>query len=223
MHDYIPTTDEEKVRWFAKFAVWLAANGVAHGFTPAQITAFQTLASQSNTALDAHLVAKDAARAATSTKNVAIGEATALARDYAQKLQHDLNMTDADRANAGLTLPDSSPTPTSSLSLNEMTPPLLLLDFSIRRQVIIHWGMDPINEHLNARPAGTIGAEIQYAIGGIPAQETGWTTLELDTESPAVHHLNITTPTTIIYRARYVGKNLQYGNFDDPVQCTVSV
>ena len=35
--------------------------------------------------------------------------------------------------------------------------------------------------------------------------------------------VNETTPVTFAYRARYVGKNLKYGPYGDPVVCTVSV
>ena len=59
--------------------------------------------------------------------------------------------------------------------------------------------------------------------GGIPADGSGWTTLELDTESPLVHAIHDTIPTTYAYRARYVGKKLKYGPYGDPATCTVSV
>ena len=65
--------------------------------------------------------------------------------------------------------------------------------------------------------------EIQFAKGTIPSDDTGWTALGLDTESPMIHTINETAPTTYIYRARYVGKNLKYGPYGDPAECTVSV
>ena len=202
---------------------WLETNGAAHGFTPAEITAFQTEVGAAQTALNTHIVAQDAARAATIAKNEAIGTAIATGRDYAQKLQHDLSMTDADRAAAGLTVPDTPGSPTSADTVAELEPPLLLLDFGIRHQVTIHWGPNPDNERRNAKPAGVMGCEIQYAKDQLPAEDTGWITLGLDTESPLLHHVAETTPTTFYYRARYVDKKLNYGNYGDPVKCTVSV
>ena len=223
MSDYIPTTDPEKVNWLMELALWLEVNGLAHGFTAAQITEFHTKASNSKTALDAHLLAQTAARSATVNKNVVIGDAVAMARDYAQKLQHDLNMTDAERAAAGITVPDTTPTPTALEAILEILPPLLLLDFSIRHQVTVHWGPNPGDEHRNAKPTGVMGCEIQYAKGGVPTEETGWISLGLDTESPMIHDVTETTPTTYVYRARYVDKKLHYGKFGDPAECTVSV
>ena len=68
-----------------------------------------------------------------------------------------------------------------------------------------------------------VGCEVQTARGGIPAAESQWVTIEVDTESPVIHVVADTTPTTYAYRARYVGKNLKFGPFGDPAICTVSV
>ena len=248
MSDYIPSTDPEKVLWLLALTDWLETNGAAHGFTPVEITDFQTEVGAAQTALNTHIAAQDAARAATIAKNEAIGTAIATGRDYAQKLQHDLSMTDADRAAAGITVPDPDKTPAAPQSVAEMEPPLLLLDFHIRHQVSIHWGPNPGNEHENGKPRGVLGCEIQYARGGIPADESGWVPLGLDTDSPLLHHIDPGNPgtgtgmpensdsparvpplgqspfsTTYAYRARYVDKKLNYGNFGDPVECTVSV
>ena len=250
MSDYIPSTDPEKILWMLALTDWLETNGAAHGFTPAEITAFQTEVAAAQNALNAHIVAQDAARSATVAKNDAIGTAIATARDYAQKLQHDLSMTDADRAAAGITVPDPANTPAAPQSVAEMEPPLLLLDFHLRHQVSIHWGPNPDNEHQNAKPRGVLGCEIQYARGGLPADESGWTSLGLDTDSPMLHHIETGTsgtgngvsvpidsgnsgtgnsmpvpnfPNTFVYRARYVDKTLHYGNFGDPAECTVSL
>jgi len=223
MHDYIPTNDPEKVNWLKDLALWLNANGLAHGFTQQQIDDFQAMANDSDTAYADHLAAQLAARAATVNKNTVLGNTVAIARDYVQKLQHDLSMTDAERAAAGITVPDAEKTPTAPEAILEILPPLLLLDFSIRHQVTIHWGPNPGNEHQNAKPHGVMGCEIQYAVGGVPTEESGWISLGLDTDSPIQHHVTETTPTTYVYRARYVDKKLNYGNFGDPAECTVSV
>ncbi len=223
MSDYIPTTDADKILWLLEFSSWLSANGAAHGFTPEEITAYADEAANAQTSLQAHLNAQENARSATITKNETIGTAVATARDYAQKLQHDLSMTDAERAAAGISVPDTEKTPTSPDAVAELEPPLLQLDFSIRHQVTVHWGPNPGNEHRNAKPAGVMGCEIQYAQGALPEQETGWISLGLDTDSPILHHIPNPDPATFIYRARYVDKKLHYGNFGDPVECTVSV
>ncbi len=73
------------------------------------------------------------------------------------------------------------------------------------------------------QPAGTHGCQIFAAIGGIPEDDLGWIDLGLCPRSPFRHHVEIITPTTYVYRARYIGINLKYGTFSAPVSCTVSV
>ena len=223
MPDYIPTNESEKVLWLENFAAWLTANGATHGFSAAEITAISTVAADASTAFTDNVTAQATAKAATATKNTTLSAAVELARDDAQRLQKDPNTTDADRAAAGITIRDTTPTSTPALDVLTIPPPLLLLDFSARQQITVHWGTNPANEHLNHRPAGTIGCQIQTARGGIPAEQSAWVILETDTESPMIHPVDEDTPTTYAYRARYVGKNLKLGPFGDPVVCTVSV
>ena len=119
--------------------------------------------------------------------------------------------------------------------IRTMDPPSIRLDFSKRLQVIIHWGPNPHDERRNGRPQGTIGCEIQFHRGGIPAKlnspdlpislehEVGWVTLDIDTESPFIHTVHEDEPTTYAYRACYISKDLKRGPFGNPTVCTVSV
>lgn len=239
MPDYIPSKDVYTIGWLLHFGRWLTDNGganaLAHGITWAQAYECHRQAGDAATAIT-ELTQKEAlARAAAVNKNECIAAAVATARAYAQKLQHDFTMTDADRAAAGITVPDPATPPAAAQSVAEMEPPLLLLDFHIRHQVSIHWGPNPGNEHQNGKPRGILGCELQYARGGLPADESGWTSLGLDTDSPMLHHIDSGNsgtgngmpvpvfPNTYVYRARYVDKTLHYGNFGDPAECTVSV
>ena len=223
MRDYIPRNEANRVEWLHQFSLWLSANGAGQGFTNAEIAEFAAIVADAGTAALDNRRAQAAALAATSAKNKLLDAAVRRARINAQRLQHSPTMTDSDRGAAGLTIPDTILTPTSLELIDTILPPMLLLDFSIRHQVIIHWGPNPGNEHENARPHGTMGCEIQYIRGGIPADGSGWTTLELDTESPLIHHIHDTIPTTYAYRARYVGKKLKPGPVGAPATCTVSV
>lgn len=220
---YIPPDDPGKYQWLYNFNAWVQAHGAAHDVSPAQLAELAARTDAFGDALLAHKAAQDAARAATLNKNALRDAAITLSRTLAQKLQHGLTMTNADRAAAGLTVPDTLRTPTDPDAVCQISPPLLLLDFGRRRQVTIHWGPNPGNEHENARPAATVGCQIHVARGGEPEDETGWKDLGIDTESPCLHHIEEETPTTFVYRARYLGKNLKYGPFGDPVSCTVSV
>jgi len=223
MAGYIPTSDAEKIAWLANFNTWAAAHGTTHGLSPAEVAELNTETTDAETAYTEHVAAQDAARGATANKNTVMGQAIAVARDLAQRIQHDPNTTDQDRADAGLTVPDHTPTKSDEDEILTVTPPMLHLDFSIRQQVTIHWGPNPQDERNNGKPHGVVGCEIQYHRGGLPADEADWKPLDTDTDSPYVHTLSESEPTTYAYRARYLGKKLKHGPHGDPVVCTVSV
>jgi len=223
MHDYIPGDEANKMEWLGRFAVWVGANGTSQGFTSAEVSDFIALASQAPVEVAHCITAHNVARAATATKKDAINRAIRQARIMAQRLQIYPTMTDTARAAANITIPGLNPTPTDPEDILALLPPLLLLDFSMRHQITIHWGPNPANEQRNGRPIGVRGCQIYAARGGIPDEESGWIALDLSTRSPHIHQVEETTPTTYVYRARYVGINLKYGNFSDHATCTVSV
>jgi len=223
MPGYIPSSDAEKLIWLANFNTWTGAKGVTHGLSPADVAQLDTETGNSNIAYADYTTARDAAQGATANKNAVLGQAIALARDLAQRIQHDPNTTDQDRADAGLTVPDHTPTPHDADAVLAITPPIVHLDFSIRQQVTIHWGPNPQDERNNGKPAGVMGAEIQYHKGGVPAEEDDWRPLDTDTDSPYVHTITESTPTTYAYRARYIDKKLKHGAHGDPAVCTVTV
>ena len=106
--------------------------------------------------------------------------------------------------------------------VHETAPPLIVLDFSKRRQMTIHWGPNPENGRNNALPEGTRGAKLFCHIGGIPADENDWVWLADDTRSPYIHLLNNSAPLTIAYRAQYFDRRMNTGPFGDPVVATIS-
>jgi len=227
MPDYIPTKETARIRWLWNLMAWLArdgaVNGLSHGFTIEEICEFYFAVLQAKLAADNSMAQQAAVHAALVTKKTAIHTAIVEARDFAQRLQNDPNTTDADRAAAGITIRDTTGTPEALDSILTIPAPLIKLNFSVRRQVSVHWGPNPGDERHNGRPAGTIGCEVQFAIGGIPADESLWIPFDVDTQSPLIHVIDETTPTTYAYRARYVSKRLKHGPFSDPAVCTVSV
>ena len=223
MADYIPSSDEDKIVWLTQFTNWLVAHGGTYGFNTGDLTAMQDATNTATTSFTAHETAQATARAATAQKNNDIGAAIALARQDAQRLQTNPAMDDFARGEAGLTIPDDIKTASSEDAIKEITPPMIHLDFSIRHQVTVHWGPNPANENKNGKPAGVLGCEIQFVKNEEPADENAWFSLGMDTDSPLLHEVHETTPTTYIYRGRYVDKKLRSGAFGDPVKCTVSV
>lgn len=223
MSSYIPNTDADKIFWLRNFNTWVGDHGTSHGLSADDVAALNNQTGGSVTAYTDCVAAQDASKAATANKNTVLGGAIATARDLAQRLQHDPTMTDKDRADAGLTVPDKKPTKSGDDDILAVTPPMVSLDFSVRQQVTIHWGPNPQDERNNGKPQGVIGCEIQYHRGGLPATEEEWQPLDTDTDSPYVHTVHESEPTTYAYRARYLGKKLKHGPHGDPVVCTVSV
>jgi hypothetical protein len=223
MPDYIPREEAARIAWLERFAVWMNAHGTTHGFSPGEVAEIVTAVTDASTAMEDNETAQAAARAATVAKNSTLAVATDRVRQGAQRLQIDPNTTNAERAAVGITVRDKVRTLTSPDAVRELVPPDVRLDFSKRLQVTIHWGLNPHNEHENARPAGTLGVQIQYHRGGIPEHEHDWITLDIDTESPFIHVVHEDTPTTYAYRACWIDKKANKGPYGDPAVCTVSV
>jgi len=221
--DYIPSDDKGRLGWLANLDAYLVAHGLARGFSAGEIAAFTAQNGIFSGDFVASETAKAAARAAVQTKNTSLRATIKLARSYVMRLQAFPATTDADRAAARVTVPDRTPTQPDPDYMNAIPPPLLLLLFGQRGQVTGRWGPNPGDENHNGRPERVIGCEIQVARGGIPTDPSVWTALQISPQSPFVFVMPDTVPTTYAFRARYVGKNLKFGVFCDPVVCTISV
>jgi len=110
-HDYIPGDEAGRIAWLLHFAGWMTTYGAAHGFTSDEISTLNTDVDDADTAVT-NTVEKEADfRAAVVTKQDNIANAIHLAREDVRRLQADPNMTDAERAAAGITVPDATKTP----------------------------------------------------------------------------------------------------------------
>lgn len=221
--DYIPSSDADFDNWFSVFSIFCSSSGLTHGLTALQATAISDAYNAWHNAYQSHLQQQNSAKAATLIKNDERTEAEDMARQYARILQAAPSMTDAGRAAAGLTVPDSQPTPQGSGAVESTVSPLLLLDWSQRSRVTIKFGTNPQNERNNALPTGMRGCKLWYALGGVPANDADWKFLVDDTRSPYTHVLTISEPTTIVYRAQYFDRQMRTGPFGDPVVATVTV
>ena len=221
MADYIPARDTEYTVWLSNFVTFLSTQGAALGLTAEQISTMQGLLGSWNASFDSSVAARLTARSAIQEKDADRTGSEQFARVLAMILQNNPDMTDAQRAAAGLTIRgESSPMPESAAQ--EIDPPLLLLDFSKRRQMTIHWGVNPENERNNGLPEGMRGAKLYFHIGGIPTDESDWQWLADDTRSPFIHSLGNNEPWTVAYRAQWFDRRMHVGVFGDPVVATVS-
>ena len=222
-HDYLPRSEAELLEWLKQFVVWMVVHGSAHGFSNAEITELQTKVAAFEAAVEDCDAKENAYRACVQTKKLSGAETVGLTRADVKRLQADPNMTDADRADAGITVPDTEPTPTDADAILIIERPSVLLDWSVPLQVMIHYGFNPHNEHENARPSIAQGVVIQYHRGGLPENPDDWQELIFDTHSPFIHILHETEPTDYAFRACWIDDNLRKGPYGEPAVCTVNV
>lgn len=223
MADYIPTTEAERIAWLRHFNTWMQANGASYGFTPAELADLNTLVTAAGTAFDGCTDLEIAFRAGVQLKKHTLADALVLSRADVRRLQAAPNMTDEIRVEAEITVPDATSTSTSADAVEEITPPETVLDWSKRQRVTIHFGLNPHDENHNGKPAGMIGAQIQFHRGGLPTLEADWQILDIDSASPYVHVVHEDAPITYAYRACWVDTKRNKGPYGDPAVCTVSV
>jgi len=220
---YIPTTEAEQIAWLERFNIFMQANGASYGFTPAELAELDSRVIAAKTAHENCKVLEIAYRAGVQQKKHTLADAIALSRTDVRRLQVAPNMTDAVRVEAEITVSDDTPSTPSPDAIEEITPPEIVLDFSKRERVTIHFGPNPGNEKENGKPEGVYAAEIQFHRGGLPEHEADWQFLEIDTASPFVHVVHEDVPTTYAYRACWVDTRRNRGPHGDPAVCTVSV
>jgi hypothetical protein len=220
-HDFIPDPDAAFDDWFQKYQFYLVAHAAELGLTPAEALDVQTLKINWSLGYSAHLVAKDAARAAAEVKDEKRALAVEGIRKYTGKIQKRPETTDAQREFLGITVPDRIPTPLDPEKILLHPPPLHLV-VPHRGQVVLHFGPDPENENSNALPDICRAVRIFRAAGGVPADVSGWVFVAEISHSPYVDVFLNSQPITVSYRFQYVDRLGRPGPYSDPITVAVS-
>jgi hypothetical protein len=97
--------------WFANMVTTAVANAATLGLSPLQVTQFNTILTNYQAAVAAQTAARDAAKAATETKNVRYQEAYALTQLWANQWQVDPAVSDTLKIQLGLNIRDNIPSP----------------------------------------------------------------------------------------------------------------
>lgn len=213
MSDYIPPSDSNYDDWLSLFTTFITNSGTSLGLTPAQIAAMQTAQEDWHNAFMAKINFTNNAKAATQTKDMERRESEYMARQLVRIIQASPYLSDAQRVLAGITVPDQIATSSSPELIETTAAPLILLDWSQRCTMIIHYGKNPANERRNALPTGMKGCRIFYALNGMPQNEEGWIYLADHTRSPFIHVMPVTVPTTLAYRVQYFDRRYRLGVF----------
>lgn len=186
---YIPTSDAGFDSWLVNFATLLTADPSAVGETAGTAAVVQAA---SDAWEAAYAAATDPSTRTTPTvaaKNNARASATATVRPVAIRIRDNSAVTDAQRADYGLTIVKTVPTPIPAptsfpiLGLRKATPLQHTLQYS-----------DSEDPDGKAKPFGVIGLELWRAVGEVaavdPAQATYYGTV---TKSP--------------YRSNFISEN----------------
>ncbi len=216
--DYIPERDEDFNIWGKNFDQYLQAHAGVWNLPPAMISDLEG----KQTDFDCkHLASEQGhktAKALKAAKDESRKQAEAAFRSVAQIIQAHPETTDEHRAGLGLTKLDKTKTALSPDRVLTLPPPMLHLDWSVRKQVTVHFGPNPLNEHENALPEGIYAVRIFAKVG-----EGAEAFLADDTNSPYLHQVQTNAPVTVTYRACYVDRKLRVGPLGQLASCTVSV
>lgn len=161
---YIPSTDADFDVWLANFSVLLTAAPILYGLTApdALIVAGVTaswhsaylVATNPSTRTSPAVAAKDGARLT----------ATGTVRTYATNISRNPGVSDLDKRNIGVNLPNNAPVPVPPIT----DVPALVLQPSGSGQAVLQYrsSSDPTRK---AKPFGAIGIEIWRAVGNVAA------------------------------------------------------
>lgn len=207
MSRYIPPNDGAFLAWLNNFLERLDAYAESFGLDD---SAWQPLA-EARDALQARLTefqsAAQAYRAASQARRTARRAAEQLARALAQHLQHHPAMTNALRAELGLTIPR---TPVRRRVGVEVPGVRLEVDAG---RVLIHFGTNPEDERRNGKPEWAIGANIYIRA----EDEAEYRLLAFDTASPYVWEYR-GAPKRFYVRVAYRGRREQDVGAPSPEQ-----
>ena len=227
--DYIPFKDAAFSGWLGSFTKYIEAHYAELGLSAADKDKMVAANNAWKTDYQALITAQGAARGAKGTKDQTRKTAESLARNLAQRSTVYPGTTDAHRAGMGMRPLDTHPTPTAPEYVGTLDPPNLLLDWSGRSQVVIHFGVNPGNEKENSKPKDIAGVKLWFRRKG-----EDWQFLADDTNSPYTHNLfapapvgtqaglGITEPTSVEYKAQWFDHKMRLGSFGQTAKCTVT-
>ena len=218
--DFIPGADAAFDTWQANFMSVVGANPTAYGLVASDLVPASALQLTWAAAYPAHITAQAAAQAARQTKDAARTGYEPLIRGLAKRIQAQppAIVTDAERAAAGLTVPDSNPTPVGPPT----TAPTATIDTAQRLQHTVHF-RDSTTPNSKAKPAGVRGCEIWMKIGTPPpADPSELSFVTLDSRTPNVVHFDGADAGKVVtYWLRWVSTRDEKGPWSAAVAATV--
>ena len=195
MPDFIPAADPDFNTFFPALVQAATANAAVLKLAQADQTTLNGALTAWDAYYPAHLNAQKAATAAAATKTTARSAAEAVIRPLAAQWQANPAVTDALRAQLGITIAKTTHTP----SPVPATRPELNADTSQRLQITLNF--HDTGSTNKAKPAGVRGCQIWEQIGGTaPLDLTGMSFFATVTRTPGV----LTFPATDAGKTVYI-------------------
>lgn len=188
MPDYIPPADGVFDAWQNAFVTYASANLAALGLVAGDMTPVTTAQSAWKITYPAHVAAANAAQNARQAKDADRSALVAAIRPLVRRLQASPDVSDAERASLGITIP-APPAPIGTPTTN----PVVTIDTSRRLQHTIHF-TDSDTPGKKAKPDGVLGAEVWIAVLPVgsptPTDPADFEFMAVDTRSPYVLDFN---------------------------------
>jgi hypothetical protein len=195
-HDFVPKNDAEFQAWLANFLTVLNANLATFVLLAPDLAPLTTAQTNFATAYTAQVTADGAYRNAVENKKLKRTAVESATRAMIRRINGHPNMTDALRAQLGITVPDRVAT---RAGVGTEVP---VMDLELRPgQVIIHFGTMPGNELRNGKPAWALGCNIYRKLGN----ETAYSLIAFDTASPYIDSVT-GNAVNATYKVQYRGK-----------------
>lgn len=216
--DYLPAREAEFSLWVQNYLLKMDALAVTLGLTAADVAELDVAVTTWTLRYGEFRAGRDATRAAQLSKNTAKVALKAMVRRQVKRLQASPAITDARRAELGVTVPS----PVRSPVAPPPETPSLRLYFGDRGRIRLRYGPNPDNENANGLPGGVYGVVIECAEGGMPTSEAGWSHLATRPAGPYVHAVETATPKAFAYRCRYVNRKGEAGPWSAAMVGTVT-
>jgi hypothetical protein len=217
MPDYMPQGDAAFDTWQANFVSVVSGDLAAYGLGTADMMPVTTAQTAWAASYPAHATAQAAAQSARQTKDADRAAFEAAVRSLVRRIQATPAVTDTAKAAAGITVPDTIPTPSGPPT----TAPAATIDTAQRLQHTIHFR--DAGATTKAKPAGVRGCEIWMKIGPPPPVSAGELTfVTLDTRTPHVITFDGAEAGKLVtYWLRWVSTRDEKGPWSAPVSATV--
>jgi hypothetical protein len=219
MPDYIPDSDAEFDTWFNNFMTVLNKKQAALGLAASDMAALTSELAGWNADYPAFVTARSELAAATQTKNQRRASSKAMLRKMVRVLQANPNMTDTDRAELDITVPDT----TRTRAAVPTTRPVMKISTAESLRHVLDF-FDETTPNSKAKPEGILGCEISCQIDGPePLDPDEMKILAIDTATPYVATFKGEDGgKTAYYRARWVNTRGEKGPWSQLYSATIT-